>query len=168
MGPRPRIQLTQTKADRVLEWSGIALLLCLWAFAVFAYSRLPDIIPTHFNFKGVADRSGNKRSIFILPLIGSFLFFLLTLINRFPHIFNYPVSITGANAVRQYTLATRLIRYLKTLLLVLFLIILVYTYFIATGINIHMGTWLIPIIIVFMFVPVLFFVVRSLRSSKSV
>lgn len=110
---RPKIALEQTPADRILEGLAAAGLVVLLALPAVYYSDLPDTIPTHFNAAGEADDSGSKLTIWLLPLIGLGLYGALTLINRQPQIFNYPVRITPENAERQYQLATRLIRVLK-------------------------------------------------------
>jgi len=44
----------------------------------------------------------------------------LTILNLFPHIFNFPVRITPRNAEKQYRNATQTIRWLKVLMVVLF------------------------------------------------
>lgn len=47
----------------------------------------------------------------MLPVTSAILFPGMSLVNRAPHIFNYPVRITSENALIQYTNAPRLIRY---------------------------------------------------------
>jgi hypothetical protein len=48
----------------------------------------------------------------------------MTVLNRFPHIFNYTTTITEENALREYTRATRLVRYLKlTMVLILGIVV---------------------------------------------
>lgn len=108
-----KIELEQTPADRILEGVAAAGLLVLLAVPAAYYSELPDTIATHFNAAGEADDYGPKVSIWLLPLIGLGVYVALTLLNRQPQIFNYPVKITPENAERQYQLATRLIRVLK-------------------------------------------------------
>lgn len=108
-----KIALEPSPADRILEGLALAGLVVLLAVPAVYYSDLPDTIPTHFNAAGEADDYGPKITIWLLPLIGLGLYVALTLINRQPQIFNYPVKITPENAGRQYQLATRLIRLLK-------------------------------------------------------
>ena len=72
----------------------------IWALTLTNYSILPEIIPIHFNGAGKADGFGNKTHIFVLPIISTLLFIGLTILNKHPHIFNYPSQITKENAVR--------------------------------------------------------------------
>lgn len=122
--PRPKIKIKLTHWDYILEatslWLWVATLLYTW----ISYQNLPESIPSHYNIKGEVDDYGNKAIIFVLPAISMVLFVLLTVLGFFPHIFNYPVSITQANALRQYSLATKALRVLKISLTATFALIL--------------------------------------------
>ena len=47
----------------------LIFILTPFAYALYLFPSLPEIIPTHFNASGEADAWGNKSSIFLLPLI---------------------------------------------------------------------------------------------------
>ena len=63
------------------------------------YFELPEIIPTHYNEAGEADSYGDKLNILALPIISTLLFIGLTILNKRPHLFNYPSEITKENAL---------------------------------------------------------------------
>ena len=66
------------------------------------------------------DGYANKRSVlYPLPFMGA-LYIALTILNRFPRIFNYPVEITAKNAQIQYRMATRFMRLMKLLVMLTF------------------------------------------------
>ena len=117
---QPKIELEQTPADRILEGVAAAGLVVLLALPAAYLSDLRETIPTHFDAAGKADGFGPKRMIWLLPLIGLGLYVMLTFINLRPHNLNYPFKITPENAERQYKTATRLVRIMKTLVMVLF------------------------------------------------
>lgn len=120
---RPKITIEPTQTDRLLEGLAATGLLLLLLLPIAYYGDLPDSIPQHFNAAGEVDRYGSKASLWFLPGMGVFLYVLLTVLNRWPHIFNYPVKITAENAEKQYRMATRLLRILKTVILFLFAVI---------------------------------------------
>lgn len=120
---RPRIVLEQTTLDRVQEGLALAGLLVLILLPLVYYGDLPETIPQHFNAKGDADGFGSKNFIWFLPALGTALYAMMTVINRSPHMFNYTVNITEANAADQYRLATRLVRWLKMFVMLLFVYI---------------------------------------------
>jgi uncharacterized membrane protein len=119
-GPRPRLKLKLSSHDYVIEFLGISFLMILIAIPIFYNDQLPEKVPIHFNAAGMPDGFGGKPSLFILPATGLFMYILLTVLTAFPHIYNFPVTITPENAEVQYRLATRLLRVLKAVILILF------------------------------------------------
>ncbi len=163
MEQRPKLKPELTSTDILLEIAGWLALAALWIIVLFYYKELPDKIPTHFNAAGKADDTGSKSTFFILPSLTTFTFLLMTVLNRFPHVFNYPVSITPENAIRQYTLATRLIRIMKltiTLIFTLISILIVTSALNDAGIS---GIWILPLILAFTFIPLIFYIIKSRR-----
>ncbi len=130
---RPKIQLEMQPIDNMLEAGAAIFLLCLIILPAYHFGDLPDRIPTHFNAKGVPDSFGDKGTIWILPIVGFIFFAIFTALCRFPHTFNYPVKITAENAERQYSMGVRLMRILKTIILLMFLMICYGTIQIAQG-----------------------------------
>lgn len=114
--------------DKFLESSSKCVLVLLWMITIFAFFKMPIIVPTHFNAAGQPDSFGSKETVFILPVIATIIFAGLTVLNRYPYIFNYINKITEANALHQYTIAARMLRALKLMILILFTAIVLLTY----------------------------------------
>lgn len=167
MEERPIIKLTLTTSDWALELLGWAALLALWGLILTHYPNLPAIIPTHYNLAGVADDYGKKASLLLLPFVATVLFIGLTLLNRYPHQFNYLVPITPDNALSQYTAATRLLRYLKLILVVVFGLLAYQTIRQARGAATGLGVWFLPVMLALVLVPLLYFGGKSLLSTRS-
>ncbi|MEP7165982.1 MAG: DUF1648 domain-containing protein [Ferruginibacter sp.] len=98
---RPILKIKPSGTDILLDRLSSLGLIFLWIFTVVQYSKLPDTIPIHFNASGNIDNYGNKLSIFLLPAIISIVFVGLTILNKYPHIFNYIHKITAENAVNE-------------------------------------------------------------------
>jgi uncharacterized membrane protein len=162
---RPKITLIPTTGDKLVELFGWIMLLAVWGWTITHYSTLPDTIPTHFNAAGEADGFGSKASIIGLPVIATLLFIGLTVLNRYPHIFNYPTAITQDNALRLYTLATRMLRFLKLVLVVVFGGIEFMTIQNATGKAAGLGVWFLPLTLVLVFLPLIYFVIKSVQKN---
>lgn len=163
---RPKITLIPTMADKLVEVLGWLILLTLWGWTISHYSALPDTIPTHFNGAGEADGFGSKASIIGLPIIATLLFIGFTVLNRYPHIFNYPTTITQDNALRLYTLATRMLRYLKLILVVVFGGITFKTIQTANGESSGLGGWFLPLTAGLIFIPLIYFVIKSVQGKN--
>src|SRR5688572_5322151 len=111
---RPIIaDLRRTGVDNALELISVLALVYMLAFTYTAFASLPDLIPTHFNASGEADRWGGKNGIWLIPVLGTAMYVFLTVLNRFPQKFNFPVPITEANARTQYMLARQLVSAVK-------------------------------------------------------
>jgi uncharacterized membrane protein len=162
---RPKITLIPTMADKLVDLLGWLILLTLWGWTIAHYSSLPDTIPTHFNAAGEADGFGGKASIITLPIIATLLFIGLTVLNRYPHSFNYPSPVRQDNALRLYTLATRMLRYLKLILVVVFGGIEFMTIQHATGEATGLGVWFLPLTLMLIFLPLIYFVIKSIKEK---
>lgn len=117
---RPVIKLELSLFDKIIEGIGFLLLAGMWLCVYGQYAGLPKFLPIHFNFSGAADSFGHKSDIYSLPMMATALYILLTVVNNFPQYFHYLTPITPENARRQYILATKILRYLKVLVVVIF------------------------------------------------
>lgn len=160
MKNRPRVKVVPSRADKVMEFFSWFLLILLWLIPILSYSNLPDTIPVHYSVTGDVDKWGARMSIYVLPIVGTILFILLTVVNHYPHIFTFPIKITHENAPRQYKVATELMRCMKSALLVVFILVVVFTIRTARGETAGLGFWFIPIALVLLFILTVIFVVR--------
>ena len=166
MSERPKLKLELTTFDKTLEILGWTSILAIWVLTITNYTNLPGTIPTHYNGVGQADGFGGKATILTLPLIATVLFIGLTILNKFPHIFNYPTNLTQDNALRQYTNATRMIRYLKLIIVVIFGLIAFKTIQNANGEADGLGVWFLPMTLGLIFIPLTYFVIKSYKTTR--
>ncbi len=164
MEVRPKIKIERTPTDNILEIMGWVALAGLWILTLVNYSDLPDTIPTHFNGAGKVDNYGGKATLFMLPIIATLAYIGLTVLNNYPHIFNYPTKLTAENALRQYTSATRMIRYLKFVIVLVFSLIVFMTLRTAAGESEGLGAWFLPFTLGLIFIPLGIFVIQSFRK----
>ena len=150
---RPRIRLKRTPFDWALEFVAFAFLLILFTLPLIYLKTLPETIPVHFNASGQPDGYGSRSTLFLLPAIGAIMYLLMTIVEAYPHIYNFPVAITQENAPVQYRIATRLIRILKTVILVTFSFISFQTIKTATGGATGLGKAFLPVFLLLTFAP---------------
>jgi uncharacterized membrane protein len=162
---RPKLKIRLAPMDKWTEGLGWLGVIALWALVTSAYATLPDTIPVHYNGAGQADAYGTKANLLTLPLVATVLFAGLTLLNRFPHVFNYPTEVTPENAQKLYTSATRLIRYLKLIIVLIFGAIAFRTIRHAQGSTDGLGIWFLPLTLGLIFIPLGYFVVRMIKSE---
>jgi uncharacterized membrane protein len=160
---RPKISLQISVADKILEIAGWLTLMAFWLMILLNYFKMPELIPTHYNAAGDADACGNKAFLFVLPGISTILFGALTMLNRFPHIFNYPAPITFQNARQQYSNATRMIRYLKFIIVATFAYISYMSGQNSKGLQSGLGLYFVPIFLALVFIPLALAILKSLK-----
>lgn len=159
---RPVLRLERSQLDKWLDGTCWVLLLCLWIVSILSWIYLPDSVPTHFNAAGVVDGHGSKAVVIVLPVIGSFVFTLITLLIPYPHVFNYMVKITAENATRQYRLATQMMRWIKLSVLIIFLAISLMSLLVGMGKLPGLSVWFLPATLLLIFIPTIYMVIRSL------
>lgn len=162
---RPEIRPTLTVGDKFIEWSAIGFNVTIWGYTLFVWQDLPESIPVHFNLKGEPDNFGNRYNLLILPLISGIIFAGLTILNRYPHMFNYPVKITAENALDQYTRATRLLRILKTEISMIFLYIQVTTIMISKNQAEKLPPWFLVVAVISINLTVFIYLISSLSGK---
>ena len=163
MESRPRITLSLSKLDKALEVTSKIVLFVMWSLTLYTFLKLPATIPTHYNASGQADDYGNKMTVLILPVLATIIYWGLAQLNKHPHIFNYMNNITENNAHKQYTIATRMLRFIKLANLLIFSLIVLFTYLTAIGVTNGLGVWFLPLTSMLLLIPV---VVSILQSSK--
>ena len=166
MEVRPTIKLVLTPADKTFEIIGWLLMVAFWVLIVSSYSSLPETIPIHYNGAGKANGFGGKAFILLVPIVATLLFIGLTVLNKFPHVFNYPVVITQDNAADQYSNATRLVRYFKIIVVCILGLLSFKTVQYAMGAKDFIGIWFLPLSMGLMFIPLIPIIISSLRQKK--
>lgn len=164
---RPKIVIQREPIDTILEIIGLIGLTALIVLPLLHYSELPERIPSHYNVAGEPDGFSGKAILWTLPLIGLVLYFALTYLNKFPHIFSYPVEITKENAVRQYKNAMRMNRTLKVIISSVFAYITWATISTALGKMNGLGVMFLPIFLTITLGGLAYFVVKSIKDKKN-
>jgi len=116
----PIIQEDKSSFERTLRIASIVGVLSLFFLTVVYWSQLPDSIPSHYNAAGEPDSWSGKGSLLILPIVGLVIYIGLSILTRFPHLYNFPWKITEENKERQFHLAQMLVLSLKTEIIWLF------------------------------------------------
>lgn len=162
MKPAPTLKMKASRTDNVIEILGWLTLISVWIIVLTNYSKLPATIPTHYNAAGIADNHGDKTTIFLLPIIATVVFAVMTIISQFPHIFNKTASI---QTPASYADAARMLCYLKLAIALVFFWIVFKTVQAPEGKAAGLGKWFLPVALVMILTPVVFFIARILRAK---
>lgn len=152
------MKLKYTKFQIVIELMALLLLLSIFIYLILAWGSLPDQIPGHYNGAGIVDRWGNKKEIWILPIMGLILYILITVISRFPAIWNVPVKITDEN--REYVYSN-----LKSMLIIVKMdMVIIFAYLVYSDINTQfLGVWFLPLVLILLFGNIIYYIIKVSR-----
>lgn len=161
MTKRPRVSPPWHPFDHLLQTLGLLGLGTLLVLALLRWSRLPEMVPTHFSSTGSPDRWGSSTVLLAGVVVGSGLYVSLLVLSRFPWVYNYPTEITSENAPRQYLLARRLVLFLGAFVIWLFVVLFEGGSRGAVGGVPGLSPWLLPIVLLTPLVTVVLFLAAS-------
>jgi uncharacterized membrane protein len=154
-----------TRLEKAIKILSVLLIASQFIYLVYIWSDLPSTVPTHFNAAGKVDGWGGKGGLRILPIIGLVLFAGMSVLERFPHIFNYPVLITEENATKLYLEARRMLVILNFEIILIFSLISWMSVQAAFGHEV-LGIWVIPIILIVILGTIVISLSRVFRLKK--
>lgn len=127
------------------------------------WGEIPEEVPRHFNGAGEVDRWGTKIELFILPFIGVFLWILLSLLEKAPHMHNYPARLNENNVKAFYLNSRKTLNEIKNLCLIIFAVISFQMVRIAIGEVETIGWWLLPIVLIGTAIPIIKGIVATFK-----
>ncbi len=162
----PKIEFKLTKLEKFLEIMGYLTLAALWLSVIINYFDLPDQIPIHFNGVGKADDYRGKNSIFIFPIICTFLFLVVSLRGNNPEDFIYKVKITEENRDALYRNQLNFVRVSKIMVSSLFLLISMKTTQLSKSGSEELGIGFLLLCAAIILLPVGYFTYKSYKLKQ--
>src|SRR5690625_1255473 len=101
MQKRPKLNLKITPLELILNGVTLVLFIGSMVYLLFVWQSLPSEVPAHYNALGEVDRWGSKWEMLILPIIATVLWIGMTILDMYPHVYNY-IILTEENVLFQY------------------------------------------------------------------
>ncbi len=108
------------KTAELLSLAALAALAFIAINGFYGPHPLPSRIPSHFDAAGHVNGWGSPVTLLFMPVFAVALYLLLSLVARFPSVFNYPVKVTEFNRAQLEQLALNLISWTKAEVLTFF------------------------------------------------
>ncbi|MEQ9290327.1 MAG: DUF1648 domain-containing protein [Cyclobacteriaceae bacterium] len=112
----PKISLSMSFLDWALEILGALFIIGTWYLLLTNFWVLPEQIPVHYDFWGNPNIYSNKKLIWLTPILMTAVYIGINFLNKIPHLLNYPISVTEANALKLYTINLRTLRVIRVLI----------------------------------------------------
>jgi uncharacterized membrane protein len=162
---RPVLDIPLSSMEIIIEITAVLGMFFSIYIIIQSWAILPNTIPTHFGPSGKPDGWGGKESLLLLPGLGILLIYVpMTILNRFPHIFNYLRPITEQNARVQYYYARLFMSCLKVEIVWLFAYMSWRTVETALGKAEGMGLWSLPMILILIFGTIGIYIYKSFQA----
>lgn len=151
--------------DKLLDAGGYIIIIVFWTYTLIHYTKLPDTIPIHFGLDGAPDKYGHKSNILLLPGLSTIMFIAFTLIIRFIRIRMNTVALAPNELMYETIQGQRLMRGLRTIIMLTFFYLTVATISIAHQHADKLNLLALIFFGVLMFVPIIM-ALYSARKSK--
>src|SRR5699024_5881680 len=159
MNNHPKVPFQVSKWMHIINGISILCIAGSIIYVIFLYPTLPETIPVHFNAKGEADNWGSKMSVFIMPIIGLLLFVGMYFLSKYPHVYNYPFTITEENDPRIYAIASAFMTIINLEM------VLIFTFASIDIMGDFLGVWFVAVVLGVPLLTIALFVYR-LNSLK--
>ena len=160
---RPILKLRKTKSERIWDVIGGGLFIGAIVFLAISWANIPDQVPGHYNASGEVDRWGTKYELFILPAVGFILWVLMNILEKFPHVHNYPERLNEMNVEAFYIQSRMLLNSIKNVCLLTFAYIMFQSIRVALGDAESLGLWFLPVMLIVLAVMIIRGVIKSTR-----
>ncbi|MFT8316091.1 MAG: DUF1648 domain-containing protein [Clostridium sp.] len=164
---RPILKLKYSIAEKIIFVLTVIVLILNFIFVIIYWKDMPSTIPIHFDFSGKPNGWGGRGTLLVLPIINLFLFILLALLSKFPHIGNYPVNITEKNAKYQYNNARKLMIVMNLEIVCLFFYISLSEIYLALGKINGPGILFLPVFLLVILGTTAYFTIKMYRNKPS-
>ncbi|MDF2904849.1 MAG: hypothetical protein K0R34_170 [Herbinix sp.] len=154
-------KVPRTVFHKGIELATIAVLIIMVTYPIAIWNTLPDKLPMHYNVAGEIDRWGSRAELFTLPVIGLFMYGLLSLVSSFPSTWNIPVTITRENRTRVYQCTKSMLLLMKLEVIILF----AYLEYQVIGQRELTGSFL-SIVLLVIFGTIVYFIRRMYKVAK--
>ena len=152
------IKIERNALDILETIVSLSCLVGVAAYLILAWRTIPDQIPGHYNAAGEIDRWGDKSELILLPIISWLMYGLITLIERFPQVWNTGVRITEENRSEVYRLLKNLIAVVKMFVLLMFGSLTV-----ISSLGLNLPVWYVLGFLALLFGTITYFIVRLTR-----
>ena len=166
METTPSIKTTLLTLDKTVEMVSKIILVVMWGLTIYTMIKFPATIPIHFNSNGQVDNYGNKATILILPILPTIMYLGLTMLNRYPQVYNYMTKINEDNSEYQYTIVIRMLRFINLVILLIFSWIILLIYLTTIGVTSGLGFWFLPVTLVLLSIPIIITIFLFLFQKK--
>ncbi len=149
------MKIYRTWYDYVTEAGCLLLLIGTSIYLAVVWGDIPSEISGHYNAFGQIDKYSGKGSLIPLLLVVWIIYLGMSVIEKFPQVWNTGIAVTAENKNRIYRILKDMLKTMK------FLVVAVFTYLIFNSIFVlPLSPWFLPVSLVLIFGSLTFFIIK--------
>lgn len=152
------MHIKRTLYDIILNVICLGLLVGTIIYLGLSWNSIPTNIPGHYNAAGVIDRWGNKGELLITPIVAWIMYIGLTVIEKFPQIWNTGVQVTKQNKEQVFRILKNLIGTVKVWMVSAFTFITI-----NSSLSKALPMWFLPVFLFLVFGSIILFIVKLVK-----
>lgn len=150
--------------NRIIDILGVILTLFLVVIIFMHWKDAPDIIPIHYNIRGEIDGYGSRNTILYILPIALIIYMVMSILGRYPQIYNYAVKITPKNKQNQYNMASIFMRVINIEVMLIFVSMQMKLDTASTS-NSNLFMLFLPIELIIIFGSIAFYIYKSIKNK---
>lgn len=150
---------------KILDLISIVIILISVIMTIKYWMNAPDIIPTHYSLLGEANGYGSKNTLFLLLGIEVVIYIGMSILSKYPQIYNYVVVINDSNREKQYNMSTTFVRVMKLELLIIFSYIQLIGVIPKTSGKSMMSPYFLTLELIVVFGSIAFYIRKSIKNK---
>ena len=154
------MKIKRNKDDIIINFLSLLCLVGTVVFLIISWKTIPAEIPGHYNAAGEVDKVTDKSSLIVLLIVGWIIFIGLSVVEKFPQIWNTGVQVTEQNKEKVYRILKTMIGTIKLLVVLMFSYLMLYS---TTGKN--LPPLFMPAFLILMFGPIAFFIFQLVKDK---
>ena len=152
------MKVKNTAFDHILDTICWILVIGIPVFLLINWKQIPDSIPMHYDAMGNVDRWGTKGELIVLPIITVIMCSFMSIIERFPQIWNTGVKVTEENSGRVYRILKNMLKITK------FLVVADFSFMTINSLMARdLPVWFSPVFLGLVFGNLIFWIIKLVK-----
>ena len=154
------MKIKTNKYDFFVEACCLLCLIGVLIYLLISWQHIPQKVPGHYNVLGEIDKMTSKESLIPLFITSWIMYIGLSVIEKFPQIWNTGVKVTEKNKGKVYRILKSMLSTVKLLTVVVFAYLTV-----NSAMAKPLSVWFLPIFLSLMFGSLIFFIVKLVTAK---
>lgn len=154
MEARPKMKIPKSTPEKLANIVGYSVFIGAVVYVALTFASLSENIPMQFGPGAEINRYGSPYELLVLVAIQLFLIIFMEILERMPHVHNYPDRMNESNIEDFYLNSRQIVNFSKNGVMLIFAVIFIEV--ISYGLNgeTSFGIYLLPLILIISLGPV--------------